>query len=112
MTAPADTTNTLIPQSDINAKDTTDSVITTDSTTNPTDITASTITNTEMDTMTADANTTNHPHNITNFRHFRTFLILCMFLTLTKYCVFTSVTESRIVGIIIAMCMGTKLIDF
>ena len=75
MTAPADTTNNLIPQTDITAKDTTDSVITTDITTNPTDITASTITSTEMDTMTADTNTTNHPHNITNFRYFRTFLI-------------------------------------
>ena len=96
MTAPADTTNTLISQTDITAKDTTDSVITTDITTNPTDITASTITNTEMDTMTADTNTTNHPHNITNFRYFRTFLILCMFLTLTKRCVFTSVNESRL----------------
>ena len=42
MTAPADTTNNLIPQTDITAKDTTDSVITTDITTNPTDITAST----------------------------------------------------------------------
>ena len=73
MTAPADTTNNFIPQTDITAKDTTDSVITTDITTNPTDITASTITNTEMDTMTADTNTTNHPHNITNFRYFRTF---------------------------------------
>ena len=96
MTAPADTTNTLIPQTDITAKDTTDSVITTDITTNPTDITASTITNVEMDTMTADTNTTNHPHNITNFRYFRSFLILCMFLTLTKCCVFTSVNESRL----------------
>ena len=79
MTAPADTTNNLILQTDITAKDTTDSVITTDITTNPTDITASTITNTEMDTMTADTNTTNHPHNITNFRYFRTFLILVCF---------------------------------
>ena len=94
MIAPADTTNNLIPQTDITAKDTTDSVITTDIATNPTDITASTITNTEMDTMTADTNTTNHPHNITNFRYFRTFLILCMFLTITKHCVFTSVNES------------------
>ena len=96
MTAPADTTNNLIPQTDITAKDATDSVITTDITTNPTDITASTITNTEMDTMTADTNTTNHPHNITNFRYFRTFLILCMFLTITKHCVFTSVNESSL----------------